>query len=113
MKSLWCWRCQEAVLMLDENEFAEMEVLYGLCLAKLKEHLMNAGLSISQVGQEQEADFFRPVREWYLDRTGEITTHNDIRHHRLFLYGPPCSACGKPLRTSKAAYCATCGQSRS
>jgi hypothetical protein len=37
------------------------------------------------------------------------TNINAIWHHRIAEYGPPCGACGKPLRTPKARLCAACG----
>lgn len=53
-------------------------------------------------------------RQGALDRYFEITGFretepNAIFHHRISLHGPPCEACGKPLRTSKATWCAACG----
>ena len=31
-----------------------------------------------------------------------------IYHHLVWIYGPPCAACGKPLRTPRAKFCAAC-----
>lgn len=40
------------------------------------------------------------------------TNPSTILHHRISLYGPPCHACGKPLRTPMARHCAACSAAR-
>jgi hypothetical protein len=48
----------------------------------------------------------------YHELTGLRETNiNAIWHHRASLFGPPCSNCGKPLRTPKAKWCPACGAS--
>ena len=51
--------------------------------------------------------------EAYVALTGhQATNAAALWHHRLSLHGPPCAACGHPLRTPKATFCADCGAPR-
>ena len=97
MKLLWCWRCKMDVPMLDEDE-------YQLVTGK---HGPKSGGNLA----EKIESFHGPVLREYERITGfHETNGNAVYHHRLSLYGPPCSACGKPLRTPQAKFCAACGQ---
>jgi hypothetical protein len=52
---------------------------------------------------------FAPMLVEYARITGfNETNPNAIFHHHISIYGPPCSFCGKPLRTPKAKLCAYC-----
>jgi len=54
-------------------------------------------------------DGFRLMLNEYERVTGYHETNpNAIYHHVLSLYGPPCSHCGKPLRTPQARFCGSC-----
>jgi hypothetical protein len=97
---LWCWRCQEEVPMLDEVEYAHAFKLYGQAFEARK-------------SGSDKTESFKPLLDYYQSLTGlEIEVPNAIMHHRIAQYGPPCEACGKPLRTPKAAFCAACGERR-
>lgn len=99
MKTLWCWRCQQDMPMLDEAEFASVDRLYS------------AALRPGGVGSIDAR--FEPVRREYERLTGFASCHqNAVMHHRLSLLGPPCASCGKPLRTPQARHCAECGVDR-
>ncbi|MCP3099122.1 hypothetical protein LZ198_09600 [Myxococcus sp. K15C18031901] len=102
-----CWRCQSDVPMLDEEEFEPVWALH--VGARL-------GLGASRHGDvpvEGLEALFAPVCEAYTRLTGFAETNaNAVMPHRLSLYGPPCAACGKPLRTPEARHCAACGAVR-
>src|SRR6478736_8412973 len=109
MKPLWCWRCGVEVPMLDEIEFAEVSTLYANAMRSRKVPKIDH----AQDSQEVIHALFQPVRDAYLPLTGFAEdNHNAVMHHRLSLYGPPCAACSRPLRTPRARHCAACGQVR-
>ena len=83
--------------MFDEEEYA--------ALGKLITH----GLTRESGTPREER--FEPMRHLHKQLTGrEETNPNAIGHHRIALYGPPCTRCGRPLRTPRARFCAACGQ---
>jgi hypothetical protein len=92
MKMLWCWRCKASVPMLDEEEFKRVSSLF------------NTGIQ----GDTKETMFGPALREYERVTGVRETNPNSIYHHRLSIYGPPCSNCGKPLRTPRAKLCGSC-----
>lgn len=93
--------------MLDEAEFA---VVFGLYRDALRLHKQVVG----QVEQPRRGstlqEIYKPCLDEYERLTGFFESNpNAVLHHRLSLYGPPCRACGKPLRTPQASKCMACG----
>jgi hypothetical protein len=94
MRIIWCWRCQMDIPMLDDFEFERIQTVYLACAKSPKGSIEST---------------FKPVVDVYEAITGFKDMHpNAIMHHRLSMYGPPCSRCGKPLRTARARVCAVC-----
>ena len=96
--------------MLTEQEWETMVPILNQAISDVQGYRQAYGTGLDkalQQGFEQEA------LALYRDLTGFAETNLDaIRHHRLSLYGPTCTACGKPLRTPQATFCAACGTSR-
>jgi len=91
--------------MLDEEAYNRIWHLYGGCMQGIKGKGTADGRTLSI------DELFEPLRAEYRRITGMADCHhNAIMHHRISIYGPPCSACGKPLRTPRASFCAACGQ---
>ncbi len=82
--------------MFDEEEYAAL----GKLIAQ--------GITLGSGSLEER---FGPMSRLHKHLTGlEETNPNAIGHHLLSLHGPPCTRCGKPLRTPRARFCAACGQ---
>jgi hypothetical protein len=104
---LYCWRCRVVLPMLDEAEWAELEPLLVQRLTDVQSHRELYGAMLAETPVQ---DFRKAALNRYRELTGfDETNVNALWHHRVSLYGPPCGACGKPLRTERASFCAACG----
>ena len=107
MQTLWCWRCEQNVPMLDEAEFEVVSEAHRQGVQAVQAYRKQYGATLQETPTD---DLLRPVRNAYARLTGASGFDADhILKHRLSLYGPPCVACGKPLRTPHASRCAACG----
>ena len=107
MEILYCWRCRSQVPMLDETEFAMLQDVHRRAVSAVKEYRQRHGTGLHRT---PVAELMRPVLETYREMTGRTETDADhVLKHRLVLYGKPCSACERPLRTPHATHCAACG----
>ena len=94
------------VPMLDEEEFASVQELWRRAFKDRAALVAEFDIDPS----EKLNGLFRPMREEYERITGwKDMPQAAIMHHRISIYGPPCAACGKPLRTPRARWCAACG----
>ena len=93
--------------MLDETEFLELENLFAECVSSLKEMRSSLGVALN-AGQYRKG--MDPVLRWYFERTGvNGIDANEIRNHRISLYGAPCQHCIREMRTPIARTCLECG----
>lgn len=109
-KVQYCWRCKCDIPMLDESEwshvlpslrvgvrdFQRYQTEHNAPTVTAKDYILGQG-----------------ALDRYFEMTGYRETNvNALWHHRASAFGPPCHACGKPLRTSRASFCAECGEPR-
>ena len=100
------------VPMLNEEEFAEIDLLLSRAIRAIKEQSRFQSEGMRNVFIQEQ---WRPVIEAYRQITGwhGAVEPYELFHHRIANYGPPCSKCKKPLRTPDAKMCAACGEHRS
>ena len=106
---IYCWRCKTVLPMLDEQEWVELAVPLGNFLSLVQQLRREQGLTLPVAVKTAGVEA--------LDRYRQLTGYSETNvealwHHRLSLFGPPCSSCGKLLRTPRAKHCAECGASR-
>ena len=101
--------------MLDDEEWSVVQTAFraGDRAPSVLEDIRRAR-GISSVLPPTDRDL-RDRRLWALVAGYQLftgiaeTNANAVWHHVASLYGPPCTACGKPLRTPAAKLCAACG----
>ncbi len=83
--------------MLEDHEWAGIEAAW---------HAAHDQTSTGRLSRDPLQD----VLAAYNAITGSSETNPAaVWHHRVGLYGPPCTTCGRPLRTPAAKLCASCG----
>lgn len=97
--------------MADEHEWPELNRALGRGVRSIIDARRRGGTSLAH---EMEPGRLRAHYAEALDAYERMAgvREEDPRvlwHHRTALYGPPCAACGKPLRTPRAKLCAACG----
>jgi len=106
-KIVYCWRCQIDLPMLEEGEWDDVLPRLTRGIRDMQAYRQINGGSILEAKMHAYGD---GALERYFKITGFRETNiNALWHHRLSLYGPPCSSCGKLLRTPRAKFCAACG----
>ena len=94
--------------MLDEDEWALLVPLLSKVSQDIKDYRKHTGAALDVATKQ---GFEREALERYEQLTGFRETNiNALWHHRLAGLGPPCKACGKPLRTDVARFCAECAE---
>jgi len=97
--------------MLDEQEYAEVASLFTQGTQAVKEYRTKTGAPLRSVPL---AECYAAMLARYEAITGfKETNPNAVMHHRLSLYGPACTRCGRPLRTPEAKLCGSCMAPRS
>ncbi|MRD48918.1 hypothetical protein GHT07_16645 [Caenimonas koreensis DSM 17982] len=106
----YCWRCRMDIPMLTDEEWERVAPHLSDGIAQIKKYREEHQCSLAEA---KKKGFGRRALEVYEEITGVHETNADaLFHHRLSIYGPPCHACAKPLRTPMARSCAACGAAR-
>ena len=106
-KIVYCWRCRIDLPMLDESEWDTVLPRLARGIREMREYRQTNGVGALDAKMRIYGD---GALQRYFELTGVRESNiNALWHHRLSLYGPPCSSCGKLLRTPRAKFCAACG----
>lgn len=99
--------------MLEEHEWPHIAAEGWKGVQAVKDFRTAAKKGLTEISQERMFELrWAGLLDAYHELTGYRETNpNAIWHHRVAIYGDPCQACGKPLRTPRASWCAACGHS--
>ncbi len=106
----YCFRCKDRVPLLDDSEFASVQLAYATSTQNLRDLAAARGWNHAKA---RHAELFLPVFDEYERITGvRVQLLQTALHHDLSNFGPVCADCGRLLRTPRAKHCAECGAPR-
>ena len=92
--------------MLDEQEWEQISPMLDNEIVEIQEYRRLHGASLAEAKNHVHGD--RAVQRYYELTGSRVRDAQTIWHHRVSRFGPPCSSCGKLLRTPNAKFCAEC-----
>lgn len=100
VKVMWCWRCQMDIPMLETMDSVNLR-------RAIRRRLLEEKIDITasdnyELFQKIELDEYNKITG--IDETNNVA----ILHHTVTHFGPPCTNCGRPLRTPQAKICVAC-----
>ncbi len=107
MEYAYCWRVDETLPMLDEQEWDEIAPYLENTVDKIKKYIAEHQCDIATA----RANCNPEAVEKFFQLTGyQNITYDVIFYLRRSSYGPLCNNCGKLFRMPKAKFCVGCGQ---
>jgi hypothetical protein len=93
--------------MFDESEWPAIARELTLMIERIQTLREKTGASLDAVSKTRHDE---AVLAKHLELTGFHAESSDsLWHHRRADFGPPCTICGRLLRTPRATICAECG----
>jgi hypothetical protein len=108
-KTLYCWRCKAEVPMLDEHEWEQVLSILRSGWLEILNYRKTHNATLQEAEDRAQLNHVRALERYFQLTRYRETRMDALWHHRLCRFGPPCRACGKPLRTPRATFCAACG----
>jgi hypothetical protein len=96
------------VPMLDDAEWEQVVPHLKNAIAQIKDYRRAQNASLAEA---KDHGYGQGALERYRHITGFRETNvNALWHHRVSQFGPPCSSCGRPLRTTGARFVPNVGR---
>ena len=115
MKVIWCWRCKRDIPMMEADEVDRVFAAQNRGLVTLDPESfrrIHEEFASDPDGLQRrlkfEQEYGGMLREYKRITGFPETNPMALYHHKIWMYGPPCEYCGKPLRTPDVKLCGAC-----
>ncbi len=106
MQITWCWKCRAEVPLFDETEWLRLEPLLRDGMQATMDYRRDHQVALVDVDLSL---VYKNALDAHEDMTGTRPADPfTMWHHRRADFGPPCTNCGRPLRTPGVTECHEC-----